>query len=303
MQVPPVIPKVNAPSPNELTPEPVQRVAPVVMNDAANRPDPSVILKTPVPVSQGPRDTNRARQALDQTGPVHVTAQEAEESESSQHLSRLAMALERAESGPHAVKWPLPRQAREHAPQHTTGQRQSAEPPLAQSPQQAMAVLRQGLAQSPMLAASVAAEGLGLVKSKTPKQHSQATLLQALSQLAEKDSADLRDGVTLLMHGQLMWQGEFTHGVNGRIVRDNAYSKDPRNPGGPVVKGTQIQIELELPNLGRVTLRGLQVEDQVSLYLRPDRTNGRTFSENFSDLKAQMAKAKLQDVNLWFQQA
>jgi len=87
MQIPPTIPRTSAPGPQELKPEPVARIAPVVMNDAASRIDPSVILKTPVPVSQGPRVATSARPATDQTGTIYTSPEIAPDTEAAAHIA------------------------------------------------------------------------------------------------------------------------------------------------------------------------------------------------------------------------
>ena len=88
MQIPSNIPKPTVPA-QETKVEPVARIAPVVMGDAAMRIDPSVLLKVPVPVSQGPRTTHTVRQSLDHSGPIYVSPEEAEDSEAAAYIAAL----------------------------------------------------------------------------------------------------------------------------------------------------------------------------------------------------------------------
>ena len=121
MQIPPTIPKPAAPGPQDLKPEPVARIAPVVMNDAGARIDPSVILKTPVPVSQGPRVATNVRPATDQTGTIYTSPEIAPDTEAAAHIATLMSQLGKADSGTQVLRWPLPREVL---------QQQQQEPPL-----------------------------------------------------------------------------------------------------------------------------------------------------------------------------
>ena len=100
MQIPSNIPKPTVPA-QETKVEPVARIAPVVMGDAAIRIDPSVLLKVPVPVSQGPRTTHTVRQSLDHSGPIYVSPEEAEDSEAAAYIAALSGEMVKAEAGPH----------------------------------------------------------------------------------------------------------------------------------------------------------------------------------------------------------
>jgi len=80
MQIPSNIPKPTAPTADTKV-EPIARVAPVVMGDAAARIDPSILLRTPVPVSAGPKQANTVRPATDHRGPLYVSPEQAEDSE------------------------------------------------------------------------------------------------------------------------------------------------------------------------------------------------------------------------------
>jgi len=303
MQIPPTIPKPAAPGPQDLKPEPVARIAPVVMNDAGLRIDPSVILKTPVPVSQGPRVTNNVRPATDQTGTIYSSPEIAPDTEAAAHIATLMSQLGKAESGPHVLRWPLPREALSQQPQQSpsqSGGQAGTTGGLAANPKEALSVLRQGLDQSPMLAIANFANAVGLTQAKEKTTKPAAASLQSVP---ARGSQEVQDGLTLLMHGQMVWEGQFTPGVQGKIYREDTYGEDPKNPGGPLVKGTQISIEAELPTVGMVRIRGMQIADSVAVVVSPEQQAQAVLSQNFQELKDHLASAKLEFVKIRLQNA
>ena len=339
MQIPPNIPKASAPPPQDLKPEPVSRVAPVVMNDAAARIDPSVILKTPVPVSSGPRTTQNVRPSTDQTGTVYTSPEIPEDPEAAAHIAKLSLQLGKVESGPHSLKWPMPQEFLRQLAQQPNNQS------LAQTPKEALAQLRAGLLQSPMLSVAHFAEAIGVVKERAvrglpsgdaavsassntssgshtsgtsqstqsqPNPVMHAGLFQlgqqakpsapaALQNMPAPDSQALQDGLNLLMHGQLVWQGQLTPGVPAKIYREDAYLEDPATPGGGLVKGAQISIELELPTIGQVVVRGLQIADSVSVVIQPEQRGQTVLARNFDALKEHLVTASLETVKVRLQ--
>lgn len=290
MQIPPNIPKPAAPPPQDLKPEPVARVAPVVMNDAAARIDPSVILKTPVPVSQGPRTTNNVRSSTDQTGTIYTAPEIPDDPEAAAHIAKLTAQLGKVESGEHSLKWPLPKEL---------AQQQSREPgnqSLSSTPKEALAMLKKGLDQSPMMAVAHFAEAIGVVKEKSPRNA--ATAVQSIP---ARGSQEVQDGLNLLMHGQLVWHGELTPGVQAKVYREDTYGEDPKNPGAGLVKGTQISIEAELPTIGLVTIRGMQIADSVSVVVRPEIQGQQVMAQHFEELKEHLVSAHLESVKIRLQ--
>ncbi len=338
MQIPPNIPKPAAPPPQDLKPEPVSRVAPVVMNDAAARIDPSVILKTPVPVSSGPRTTQNVRPSTDQTGTVYTSPEIPEDPEAAAHIAKLSLQLGKVESGPHSLKWPMPQEFLRQLAQQPNNQS------LAQTPKEALAQLRAGLIQSPMLAVANFAEAIGVVKEKAlrgalvsdtnasnnsnasgsgsaagssstqgsanPAAHAglfnlgqaqKPSAPAALQNMPAPDSQSLQDGLNLLMHGQLVWHGELTPGVPAKIYREDTYAEDPSIPGGGLVKGAQISIELTLPTIGQVVVRGLQIADSVSVVIQPEQRGQTVLARNFDALKEHLVSASLETVKVRLQ--
>jgi len=300
MQIPPTIPKPTAPGPQELKPEPVARIAPVVMNDAGTRIDPSVILKTPVPVSQGPRLTTGVRPSIDQAGAVYTSPEIAPDTEAAAHIASLMSQLGKADSGPHMLRWPLPRDAiqQQQQQQSQASGQAGASGSLASNPKEALSVLKQGLDQSPMLAIANFASALGLTQSKDKTQKPPVTSLQSVP---ARGSQEVQDGLNLLMHGQLMWEGQLTPGVHGKVYREDTYGEDPKNPGGPLVKGTQISIEAELPTVGMVRIRGMQIADSVSVVVSPEQQAQAVLSQNFQELKDHLVSAQLESVKIRLQ--
>jgi hypothetical protein len=337
MQIPPNIPKPAAPPPQDLKPEPVARVAPVVMNDAAARIDPSVILKTPVPVSSGPRTTHQVRSSTDQSGTIYTAPEIPEDPEAAAHIAKLSLQLGKVESGPHSLKWPMPQEFLRQIAQQPNNQS------LAQTPREALAMLRSGLIQSPMLAVANFAEAIGVVKEKSVRgtissdssgtnsaggssasgnasssnqssanaavhagmlhlgQAQKPTASSALQNMPAPDSQALQDGLNLLMHGQLVWQGQLTPGVPAKIYREDAYLEDPATPGGGLVKGAQISIELELPTIGQVVVRGLQIAESVSVVIHPEQRGQTVLARNFQALKDHLVTASLEAVKVRLQ--
>ncbi len=334
MQIPPNIPKPAAPPPQDLKPEPVARVAPVVMNDAAARIDPSVILKTPVPVSSGPRTTHQVRSSTDQTGTIYTAPEIPEDTEAAAHIAKLSLQLGKVESGPHSLKWPMPQEFLRQIAQQPNNQS------LAQTPKEALAMLRSGLVQSPMLAVANFADAIGVVKEKSVRgtigidstgtngsggssstasstqssanaavhagmlhlgQTQKPSASNALQNMPAPDSQALQDGLNLLMHGQLVWQGQLTPGVPAKIYREDAYLEDPATPGGGLVKGAQISIELELPTIGQVVVRGLQIAESVSVVIQPEQRGQTVLARNFQALKDHLVTASLEAVKVRLQ--
>ena len=297
MQIPPNIPKPAAPPPQDLKPEPVARVAPVVMNDAGARIDPSVILKTPVPVSQGPRVATNLRPATDQTGTIYTSPEIAPDTEAAAHIATLMSQLGKAESGTQVLRWPLPREVLQQQQQSQSGS-QSGAGALASNPKEALSLLKQGLDQSPMLAIANFANALGLTQAKDKPNKPAAVSLQSVP---ARGSQEVQDGLNLLMHGQLMWEGQLTQGVQAKIYREDTYGEDPKNPGGPLVKGTQISIEAELPTVGMVRIRGMQIADSVSVVVSPEQQAQAVLSQNFQELKDHLVSAQLESVKIRLQ--
>jgi len=318
MQIPPQLPQIDVPV-NRAKTEPVVRVMPVVFSDvAAKFMDPSVILKVPVPVGQVPNQAQPVKPSTQHPGQLYVSPEQAIDDPELAHTLKLAAQLGRAESGPHTLKWPQPVTA--------NGQPMPRGQAVAQNPQQALVALRDALASSPMLAVSQLAHKLapdvlketaapGRAVSNKSSNGRPESLLEKLrasdadlahdrsledlsSQLPQAGSQQVQDGLNLLMHGQLLWAGELLPGVQARIFREDAYAEDPDTPGGQLVKGSQISLEAQLPTLGHVTIRGLQVKDSVGLLVLPEKKAQGVLKNNLAELDNRLEKAGLNEVRV-----
>ncbi|MGA1178002.1 MAG: hypothetical protein ACO3UK_03170, partial [Burkholderiaceae bacterium] len=118
------------------------------------------------------------------------------------------------------------------------------------------------------------------------------------SQMPQAGSQQVQDGLNLLLHGQLLWAGELIPGVQARLFREDAYAEDPDTPGGQLVKGSQISLEAQLPTLGQVTIRGLQVKDSVGLLVMPEKKAQTVLKNNLGDLDSRLENAGLHEVRV-----
>ncbi len=318
MQIPPQLPQVEVPV-TRVKADPVVRVMPVVLSDVATKfTDPSVVLKVPVPVGQLSGPAQPVKSSTQHPGQLYVSPEQAIDDPELAHTLELAAQLGRAESGPHTLKWPQPTLP--------NGQALPQGQPVAQNPQQALVALRDALANSPMLAVSQLAHKLApdvlketaapgrAVSAKSSGGRPDSVLeklrasdadlahdrsLEDLSrQMPQAGSQQVQDGLNLLMHGQLLWAGELMPGIQVRLFREDAYAEDPDTPGGQLVKGSQISLEAQLPTLGQVTIRGLQVKDSVGLLVMPEKKAQTVLKNNLGDLDSRLEKAGLHEVRV-----
>jgi hypothetical protein len=267
------------------------------MNDAAARIDPSVILKTPVPVSPGPRVATTVRPATDQSGPIYTSPESSVDSEAAAHITSLMNQLGKADAGVHVLKWPMPREFAQQQSQ-SSGAQPGPGNALATDPKDALGMLKRGLEQSPMLAIANFAGTIGLTQAKEKSAKSPAAALQSVP---TRGSQEVQDGLNLLLHGQLFWEGQLTSGVNAKVYREDTYGEDPQHPGGPLVKGTQISIEAELPTVGVVKIRGMQIADSVSVVISPEQQAQSVLTQNFQQLKDHLVASHLESVKIRLQ--
>ena len=92
----------------------------------------------------------------------------------------------------------------------------------------------------------------------------------------------------LLLHGELRWQGELSPGVFARLQREAAWEEDPHAPGA-LVKGTLVSVDVDLPTLGRVRVRGMFIKDTVRVTVLPDESARNTFQAEFQALRDRLA--------------
>ena len=88
-------------------------------------------------------------------------------------------------------------------------------------------------------------------------------LTKLISQLSI-DNPAIKDSVKLLLRGDLLWQGELTPNVHGRMYREDAWEADSKEPNH-LQKGSQITMEVELPHLGVIKVVGAQFGEAIHI--------------------------------------
>jgi hypothetical protein len=158
-------------------------------------------------------------------------------------------------------------------------------------PRVAMKVLYEGLQNSGIFAAdqlkkllfSSGGDGEVNTSSAVDVQKEVGKLLSHLND----NSPALQDSVKLLLRGDLLWQGQFTPNIQGKIYREDAWGADPKNPA-QLQKGSRITLEVTLPNLGPLKVVGTQFGESVHVFIEPSPGTQSVFSSSFSDLLDQM---------------
>ena len=109
------------------------------------------------------------------------------------------------------------------------------------------------------------------------------------------DQAQVRDGLRLLMHGQILWSGELSPGLFARVEREDGWQADPHEPG-QMIKGTALNIELRMPNLGLVRVRGLQIKDSIEVAIEVDESLREILGPQMDELQSGLKQAGLTQV-------
>ena len=109
------------------------------------------------------------------------------------------------------------------------------------------------------------------------------------------DQSQVRDGLRLLMHGQLLWNGELAPGLFARVEREDGWQADPHEPG-QMIKGTALNVELRLPNLGLVRVRGLQIKDSIEVAIEVDDSLREVLGTQLDELQSGLKQAGLTQV-------
>jgi len=81
------------------------------------------------------------------------------------------------------------------------------------------------------------------------------------------DSPSARDSVKLLLRGDLLWQGQLMPRVEGRLYREDCWTADPNDPN-QLQKGSQLTMDVTLPNLGPIKVIGTQFGETVQLSIQ-----------------------------------
>jgi hypothetical protein len=83
------------------------------------------------------------------------------------------------------------------------------------------------------------------------------------------EQSQVRESLRLLMHGQIAWEGELSPGLFARVEREDGWEADPHEPG-QMLKGTSLNVELRLPHLGTVRIRGMQIKESIEVAIEVD---------------------------------
>ena len=162
---------------------------------------------------------------------------------------------------------------------------------LATDPTAAMNTLYQNLQNSGIFAADQLKKLL-MPAGSMDEQHLQvleSTQQQVgglLEQLAT-DNPAMKDAVKLLLRGDLLWQGQLTPNVQARIYRSDAWETDPQN-SSQLLKGSRLTMEVNLPNLGKIEVVGVQFGDQLNIQVKASNASNQILLPQFDVLLEQM---------------
>ena len=162
---------------------------------------------------------------------------------------------------------------------------------LAADPKDAMNALYQNLQNSGIFAADQLKKLL-MPAGSMDEQHLQvleSTQQQVgglLEQLAT-DNPAMKDAVKLLLRGDLVWQGQLTPNVQAKIYRSDAWETDPQN-SSQLLKGSRLTMEVNLPNLGKIEVVGVQFGDQLNIQVKASNASNQILLPQFDVLLEQM---------------
>ena len=152
---------------------------------------------------------------------------------------------------------------------------------LSNDPKAVLTSLRENLKNSGIFAAEQLAHALlpandttayttGLSNPTPPFSGTAApasATAQLLMQQLDPGSSSLVDAIRLALKGQLSWEGMLASNVPAKIQREDAWEANPNDPS-QIIKGARISVEVNLPQLGTVTVVGTQFGDQLLLSIQ-----------------------------------
>ena len=155
---------------------------------------------------------------------------------------------------------------------------------------QGVATVRRDPASSVVAGATPAVDPLveGAGEAAVPAEVGERAGGARRAETLNADSPSIRDAVRLLLQGELRWQGELSPGVFGRLQREDVWEEDSHAPGA-LVKGTMVSVDVVLPTLGRVRVRGVFFKDSVRVTVLPDESARNTFQAEFQELRDRLA--------------
>jgi len=174
----------------------------------------------------------------------------------------------------------------------------NTENPLRQNLQ----ALYQNLSQSPLFAANALAALLGPRLGQGHLDDQNEKLIERVRDLVQSISAEsppAKEAARLLLHGILNWQGEFLPGVKGRIRREDVWEKDPKHEG-QMLRGSKIEMEINLPQSGSFKVVGVQFQDWVNLTIEPPESFKEIFAAQRESLEAGLKEHVPLDVRYQF---
>lgn len=190
---------------------------------------------------------------------------------------------------------------------------------LANEPGKGLLQLRQQLADSPMFdlhrlverlmpaaspepslaAGAMRAEQLaGDSRADIANPESQRQLPATIAeppQAPRLEQSQVREALRLLMHGQIAWEGELSPGLFARVEREDGWEADPHEPG-QMLKGTSLNVELRLPHLGMVRIRGMQIKESIEVAIEVEDSVREILGPEMNELHDGLKQAGLTQV-------
>ena len=196
--------------------------------------------------------------------------------------------------------------------------------PMADTPQDALAQLRDDLGRSAMFAfhprtAAMlgAAERRSAANGSSPSAQTTADGTQGLhstdADTADSAAANVASGAAeaaraalaapmapplsidlaqqallLLLQGRLRWAGELTPGVPAELERNDVWEEDPDRPG-TLQRGTSVRVKVSLPESGDLVVVAQQITDRYKVSIQTDARYFGRFDEAISDLQQALA--------------
>jgi hypothetical protein len=293
--IPPTnLPDTSTASSPKIKVEPVNKIAPVVLNDQVSV-DPRTAVKLPDPVALM-QSGAQARSSLAHAGLVagapspgqavlldgmalHASVLQGALKPQSAELGKLLALLGGTDTADGlSVSWPT---SQDKVWRGANGE--------VMPPKLAMQNLLMSLSGSQLFAARYLADILG-PKILHPSGLDDLSLKEEVVKVLENlssDSAAAKESARLLLHGHLLWQGELIPGVKGQLTREDAWENDPEHEG-QLIKGSQITLEVNLPRAGAFKVIGVQFGEVLRLRIETTQSEKPIFQESLSELDARL---------------
>lgn len=205
--------------------------------------------------------------------------------------------------------------------------------PMADTPQDALAQLRDDLGRSAMFAFHPrTAAMLGAAERRSAADRStslaqttpgattglRSTAADSLAANAVTGAADsvraasgspmsppltidlAQQALQLLLQGRLRWAGELTPGVPAELERDDVWEEDPDRPG-TLQRGTSVRVKVSLPESGDLVVVAQKITERYTVALQADARYFDRFDAAISDLQQALAPLTPNPVSLTLQ--